>query len=79
MTERGCYTLMIERNNNRKTETYLGYEHFYSKMKYQKLDDMVLLKKIRKSGWLQFGGFLQHIKHWSWNARYSFDRKRKGE
>lgn len=78
MTERGCYSLMVERNNNRKTDTYLGYEQFYDKMKYQKLSDVVLLKEIRKEGSWGFGGFLEDIKHWSWNARYSFDRQRKG-
>ena len=78
MTERGCYSLMVERNNNRKPDTYLGYEQFYNKKKYQKLDDMILLKKIRTSGWLGFGSFLKNIKDCSWNARYSFDRQRKG-
>ena len=77
MTERGCYSLMVERNNNRKTDTYLEYEQFYNKKMYQKLDDMVLLKEIRKGRW-GFGGFLKDIKHWSWNAIYCFDRQRKG-
>ena len=78
MSERGCYSLMLERNYNRKTDTYLGYEQFYNKMNYQKLSDCVLLKEIRKSGWMGFGSFLEDIKQWSWNARYCFDRKRKG-
>lgn len=78
MTERGCYSLMLERNNSRKTDTYLGYEQFYNKMNYQKLSDCVLLKEIRKKGGWGFGGFLENIKHWSWNAIYCFDRKRKG-
>lgn len=77
MNERGCYSLMVERNNNRKTDTYLGYEQFYNKMSYQKLNDCVLLKEQREKGWIS-RGILKEIKHWSWNAIYCFDRQRKG-
>ena len=41
MSERGCYSLMIERNNNRKTDIYLGYEQFSNKMNYKKLNDCI--------------------------------------